>query len=401
MSTLRIVAVTVLCAIVGLLVGIGTMALLARNASAAHFDPTGTPTAAFAIGESSSTGSPVNAAGDVGIGGSFVSSVYRKVSPAVVHITNRGQGFDLFHGPVATEATGSGVIVDPNGYILTNYHVIEDASQIVVVLNDGRDFTAKIIGQDPGTDLALLKIDAGSKLPTATLGDSSALQVGEWVIAIGNPEGLDWTVTVGVVSALGREIASKTGQTLRGMIQTDAAINPGNSGGPLLNSVGEVIGINDAIVSNTGESIGIGLAIPINTAKDVLQDLIQFGRVKRPWLGMEVGVIAKAQAVRLKLPVDHGVVPLVVYEDSPAARAGIIPLATDRSSGKQQFMILTAIDGKQITNDRALLDIIRNHKTGDTIKMDLYSHVQGKYEPHQVQVKLDELPANAPLMGII
>jgi len=406
MTTLRITTVTVLSMVVGLLVGVGAMALLAREASAGHIEAGGSQPGTVFINDSSQSGAKVNMAADVGVGGSFVTAVYEKVSPAVVHITNRSQGFDLFRRPVQTEATGSGVIVDEAGYILTNFHVIQDAAEIVVVLNDGREFKAKIIGQDPGTDLALLKVDAGANLPTATLGDSSALKVGEWVVAIGNPEGLDWTVTVGVVSALGREIASKTGQTLRGMIQTDAAINPGNSGGPLLDAAGEVIGINDAIVSNTGENIGIGLAIPINTAKDVLQDLIKFGRVKRPWLGMEVGVISKAQAVQWKLPVDYGIVPLTVYEDSPAARAGIIPLAGDRRTGQSRFMILTGVNGKKISSDRELLDIVRNLKTGDTIRVDLYSvdvysRSDVRSTPHQVQVKLDELPTNAPLMGII
>jgi S1-C subfamily serine protease len=400
MSSVKIITIGVLGAVLGLLAGLGIMGLEFRQAAAQQ------PSAGNAPGGSGqlvsiqqSDGQSINAT--TGVGGDFVTQVYKKVSPAVVHITNKSQQYDMFYGPVETEATGSGVIVDPQGYILTNFHVIEAAKEILVVLNDGREFSATKVGEDPGTDLALLKIDADGKLPIAVLGDSKALQVGEWVVAIGNPKGLDWTVTVGVVSALGREIASKTGQTLRGMIQTDAAINPGNSGGPLLSANGEVIGINDAIVSGTGESIGIGLAIPINTAKIVLEDLVKHGRVIRPWLGIEALEINQRMAARFNLPVDHGVVPSVVYENSPAAHAGIIPYISDRRTNDYRYVIIVAVDGENIDDSRELLDIVRNHKPNDKLKLDYYSIVNGKYTASQVEVTLSELPKEAPMMGII
>jgi S1-C subfamily serine protease len=397
MKTAKTITITILGGLIGLLAGLGIMGLQFRHAAAQMPDilPGG---GTIAIQQSNA---PAGSAA-VGVGGSFVSEVYKKVSPAVVHITNKSQQYDMFMRSYETEATGSGVIVDNQGYILTNFHVIEAAKEIVVILNDGREFTATKIGEDPGTDLALLKINADGKLPVAVLGDSRALEVGEWVVAIGNPKGLDWTVTVGVVSALGREIIAKTGQTLRGMIQTDAAINPGNSGGPLLNARGEVIGINDAIVSGTGESIGIGLAIPVNTAKAVLEDLVKNGRVIRPWLGIEEGVSINARiAARFKLPVDHGVVPGVVYENSPAARAGITPYMVDNRTGEYRYSIIVAVDSENINDGRELLDIIRNHKTDDTVKIDLYTINNGKYSASQVEVKLSELPKDAPMMGII
>jgi serine protease Do len=270
------------------------------------------------------------------------------------------------------------------------------------VLNDGQQFQAKVIGADPGTDLALVKIEAKGKLPFAKLGDSSKVEVGEWVVAIGNPRGLDWTVTVGVISAMNRQIASKSsGQTIRGLLQTDAAINPGNSGGPLLNATGEVIGINDAIVSQSGGSEGIGLAIPINTAKEVLDDLIKHGRVIRPWLGVEVATeINPRLARRFNLPIDYGVVPGDVKKNSPAASAGILPLLQD-NMGHLQGDIITALDGEKIDDAQELLDLVRNHKPGDKITVEIYYISGGKFQVQKVAVTLQALPESAPAMGII
>jgi serine protease Do len=339
----------------------------------------------------------------VGVGGTFVSDVYDAVSPAVVHITNRTQRQDFFLGSVPSEATGSGVIVSKSGYILTNYHVIQNATDLIVVTNDGQTFKAEVIGADAGTDLALIKIDAPQDLPVAKLGDDTKLRVGEWVVAIGNPRGLDWTVTVGVISALNREITNQlTNQTLYNMIQTDATINPGNSGGPLLNARGEVIGINDVIVSNSGGSEGIGLAIPVSTVKDVLEDLIKNGRVLRPWLGMRIDRVVNERLARQhNLPVAYGIIPREVYEGSPAAQAGIIRYYVKRGGREFGYDIISHIDGKEIRSERQVLDVIRNHVPGDTVKLTIYRVINGAFEKMELPVTLNELDPRAPLLGIL
>jgi len=407
MHSLRITTIAVLSCLIGLVLGFGLTAMQSRKANA-HLQlskPREPVTSQTQL--ATSTAAPaVSAANSVGVGGSFVTDVYNSVSPAVVHITNRYSEvmFDFWGPPqrVESEATGSGVIVDAGGYILTNYHVIEDNNEIVVVLNDGREYIAEEVGADPGTDLALLKIDAEGTLPVAALGDSSSINVGEWVVAIGNPRGLDWTVTVGVISALGREFVSpKTGQTVRDLIQTDASINPGNSGGPLLNARGEVIGINEVIVSSSGGSEGIGLAIPINTAKQVLDDLVRHGRVIRPWLGIEAKEINAMIARKHNLPVDYGVVPLVVYQDSPAVKAGLIPYNSNPRTRQFSYDILVSVDDERLDGERTLLDIIRNHQPKDSISIELYRIENGEYEVRNLTVMLDELPPQAPLMGVI
>jgi len=415
MSKARIAAVIILSCVVGLIAGFGVGSLPLKSALARSHPPLtlASQTNAAAGSAQVNLAQPASDAGvnaiepsSDGVGGSFVTDVYKMDSPAVVHITNKAiiQRYDFFFGPqqYETEATGSGVIVEKSGYILTNQHVMANAKEIIVVLNDGREFTADVIGSDPGTDLALLKINADGDLPTAPLGDSSKVEVGEWVVAIGNPRGLDWTVTCGVVSAMGRETVSQTGQTMRGLIQTDASINPGNSGGPLLNAKGEVIGINEMIVSGSGGSEGIGLAIPINTAKEVLDDLIQHGRVIRPWLGIAVYVeVNKRLALRHNLPVDYGVVVANVYENSPAAKGNISPHLTNRRTGEYRYDILTTVNGEKVESERALLDMIRALNPGDTATIGFYRITNGEYKAMEAKVVLDALPAEAPLMGVI
>jgi S1-C subfamily serine protease len=407
MSNLKIASVILLFGIFGVVLGAGVMGLNARRASAAATAAANPPPAAVDAQFPAASPNAAQAAAvvparpsTVGVGGTFVTDVYKRVSPAVVHVTNHSVQHDIFYRTYTSEATGSGVIVDTKGYILTNFHVIEDASDLQVVLNDGRSFPAKILGKDPGTDLALLKIDAGGPLPAASLGDSSYLNVGEWVVAIGNPSGLDWTVTVGVVSALGRELQSKTGQTMRGLIQTDAAINPGNSGGPLLNAQGEVIGINDAIISNTGQNVGIGLAIPVNTAKEILGDLKQFGKVKRPWLGV---IPFRMQpddrtAKYYGLPVNYGLLLGQVIDASPAAVAGMV--GVENTNGNS-YDILTMADGQRLDKPSKLLDIVRNKKPGSQVKITLYRVTGDKYEVLETSIILRELPEGAPLAGFI
>jgi S1-C subfamily serine protease len=406
MNAARTWSIVVLGCLAGALVGFGLGNPPGQRA-AASADPlanTGTEQTSLMAANTAPTAT-VAAQTEVAIGGSFVSDVYQEVSPAVVHITNKSvyETFDFFmrRHQFETESTGSGVIVRETGYILTNYHVIADARQIVVVLNDGREFLdTEVIGADPGTDLALLKVEPETPLPTAALGDSDAINVGEWVVAIGNPRGLDWTVTAGVVSAMGREGVSQTGQTISGLIQTDASINPGNSGGPLLNARGEVIGINEMIVSGSGGSEGIGLAIPINTAKEVLNDLETHGRVIRAWLGIRIAErITPSLAAYFDLPVDFGFAVKSVFTGSPADIGGIEPYFTNRRTF--HYDIITRIGNERLDEERELLDVIRSHSPGDRIEVEVYRIVDGEYSVNTMQIDLAELPADAPLMGIV
>ena len=263
------------------------------------------------------------------------SAVADRVMPSVVNVSTtpkRGAGlsseeipeqfrefFEEFRRrPPRDRATGSGVIVDPTGYILTNNHVIENAAEISVRLSDARKFTAKLVGRDPKTDLAVLKVDSPGPLPAAVLGNSDALRVGQWAIAIGNPFGLDRTVTVGIISATARTRVGVA--TYESFIQTDASINPGNSGGPLLNIDGQVIGVNTAIVA-AGQ--GIGFSIPINMAKDVMRQLIAGGRVVRGWLGVAIQDVTDDLAPTFGVPEREGVLVADVLKDGPAERAGL------------------------------------------------------------------------------
>lgn len=238
--------------------------------------------------------------------------IYHRVNEAVVNISTRAEMFDLF-GTSHQEGSGSGVIIDgKKGLIITNFHVINDAQEINVTLASGKSFGVKILGQDPDNEIALLKIvDPPSNLVEAELGDSSSLEVGQRVLAIGNPFGLNRTLTAGLVSSLGRTIRSENGRLIEDIIQTDAAINPGNSGGPLIDMAGRVVGLNTAIYSRTGESAGIGFAIPINAVKTVLPQLVEYGRVLRP----KIGVIF--------IDTEAGPALLYVQPGSPAEDAGL------------------------------------------------------------------------------
>src|SRR5579859_3689163 len=231
-------------------------------------------------------------------------SVYRKNIGSVVNITSRAVTLDFFYGLVPQEGQGSGFIIDHDGHILTNYHVIADARQIEVTLHNRKKYRASVVGSDRSHDLAIIQIKAADLNPMV-MGDSRNLQVGQKVYAIGNPFGLSGTLTSGIVSSI-RQVQEPDGVTIDEAIQTDAAINPGNSGGPLLNSHGEVIGINTMIASNVGQNAGIGFAIPINTAKAVVNDLVTLGRVRRPALGVRTIPIDSELAEELGLPTDHG-----------------------------------------------------------------------------------------------
>jgi serine protease Do len=284
-----------------------------------------------------------------------IARAAKAVGPSIVGITNKAFQRDLFSRPVKVEqGTGSGVIFDPNGYIATNYHVVEGAEELVVSLADGRTLPGKVVGSDPVTDLAVVKIEA-TGLPAAVLGDSDSSLVGEPAVAIGNPLGLEFqgTVTAGVISALNRSIS--LGDQEFKLIQTDAAINPGNSGGALINADGLVIGINSAKISAAGVQ-GMGFAIPINSARPILQSIIDKGRVIRPYLG--VGLLDRNAAARYGYNVtnDKGVFVAKVYKDGPAAKAGIT-----------EGDIILAVGGKQADNVVDFRTIIDSQAVGSVV----------------------------------
>ncbi len=323
-----------------------------------------------------------------------VISVYRAASPGVVHITSTVLSQDFFFRVVPQEGTGSGFMVDDRGYILTNNHVVENADSLEVTLADKSRVPAKLVGRDPNDDIAVIRINVPrEKLTPLKLGDSSQLQVGQMAIAIGNPFGLDRTVTKGVVSALGRSLKSDTGRQIRNIIQTDAAINPGNSGGPLLNSGGEVIGINSAIFTPSGGSVGIGFAIPINTAKKLLPQLIARGRASHPWLGISGLDITPPVAHALKLPVTQGVLIGQVASGGPAAKAGLH--GSQRRVRVGNFMvtvggdIIVSLDGEKITGvDDLTAYLDERRKVGDEVRVE----VLRDGAPQIVVVRLGELP---------
>src|ERR1700686_4312492 len=248
-------------------------------------------------------------------------SVYKKNIPAVVNVTSRAMAFDFFYGLVPQEGQGSGFVIDKEGHILTNYHVIADARQVEVTMHNRKKYKATVVGSDPPHDLAVIQIKAPD-LISAVLGDSRNLQVGQKVYAIGNPFGLAGTMTRGIVSSI-RPVREPNGAMIDEAIQTDAAINPGNSGGPLMNGHGEVIGINTMILSNSNQSAGIGFAIPINTAKAVLNDLVTLGRVRRPALGVRTIPIDPEVANELGLAADYGLLIVRVTPGGSADQAGL------------------------------------------------------------------------------
>ena len=300
-------------------------------------------------------------------------AIYKRVLPSVVNITSTALVFDFFYGTVPQQGQGSGFILDKAGHILTNFHVVAGANRgIEVQLSDKRKFAARVIGTDRTHDLALLQIDAPNLQPV-TLADSSQLNVGQKVYAIGNPFGLAGTMTRGIISAI-RPIRSAEGAPIEDAIQTDAAINPGNSGGPLLNSSGEVIGINTMIASNgADQSSGIGFAIPINTAKAVLADLLRYGRVKRPSLGIVSFAIGPDLASQMGLAADSGVLIQRVLPGGAAERAGLRGGNEQAYVGNTPIMLggdlIIAIDGQEVTDPQDINAIMEKHQAGDTVSV--------------------------------
>jgi S1-C subfamily serine protease len=318
--------------------------------------------------------------------------IYKQASPAVANIVTRTVQYDFFFNPVPVEGAGSGFVIDADGHILTNYHVVEGAQAIEVTLGDGQSrYKAKYIGADTRNDIALIQINAqGRKLTALPLGDSRNLLVGQRVLAIGNPFGFQSTLTTGVVSSLGRTVQTSENTFIDEAIQTDAAINRGNSGGPLLNSRGEVIGINSAIYAPTGTTAGIGFAIPINTARRVAEDLITQGRVRRATLGAEGRTIWPGLAQALGLGVDQGILIERVVSGGPAAQAGIRGGNRSVLAGLQELRIggdvIVAIDGKPITSQVDLNLLLNRSRPGDTVRLTIVR--DGK--KMDAQVKLGE-----------
>ncbi|HEY7097547.1 MAG TPA: trypsin-like peptidase domain-containing protein [Terriglobales bacterium] len=300
--------------------------------------------------------------------------VYRKNIESVVNITSRAVSFDFFYGAVPQEGQGSGFIIDKEGHILTNYHVIADARQIEVTLHNRKKLRATVVGTDAQHDLAIIQIKAADLAPMV-LGDSKNLQVGQKVYAIGNPFGLSGTLTRGIVSSI-RSVQEPDGMTIDEAIQTDAAINPGNSGGPLLNWRGEVIGINTMIASSVGQSAGIGFAIPINTAKAVLNDLVTLGRVRRPALGIRTIPISPELGDQIGVAADYGLLIVQVVPGGAAERSGL------RAGNERAYIgnipitlggdLIVAIDDQKVEDQQDLSRIMNNHRAGDAVKVTIY-----------------------------
>ena len=301
-------------------------------------------------------------------------SVYQKNLSAVVNITSRAVTFDFFYGLVPQEGQGTGFIIDKEGHILTNYHVVAEARQVEVTLSNRKKYRATIVGTDRPHDLAIIQIKATNLTPV-TLGDSRNLRVGQKVYAIGNPFGLSGTMTRGIVSSI-RPVQEPDGMRIDEAIQTDAAINPGNSGGPLLNWHGEVIGINTMIASSVGQSAGIGFAIPINTAKAVLNDLVTLGRVRRPALGVKTIPLDPELADQMGLSIDYGLLIVQAIQGGSADRAGLRGGTERAYLGNMPIMlggdVIVAIDGEKVDNQQDLAQVMNNHRAGDTVRISIY-----------------------------
>ena len=311
----------------------------------------------------------ITARGELSTGEKSTIALFREASPSIVHITAIAVQRDLFTLNLyqIPEGTGSGFIWDNSGNIITNFHVIQNADAAQVTLADQSNWKARRVGAAPDKDLAVLRIDApANKLRAIPVGTSKDLQVGQSVFAIGNPFGLDQSLTTGVISALGREIESVTRRPIQGVIQTDAAINPGNSGGPLLDSAGRLIGVNTAIYSPSGASAGIGFAIPVDTVNRIVPELIRSGKVTRPGMGIQVAEDQIAERLGVT-----GVLVVEVTQGSAAAKAGMRPTRREASGRVRLGDVITAIDGKKVVSSNELFLLLEKFKVGDSINVSL------------------------------
>src|SRR5271157_3177291 len=303
--------------------------------------------------------------------------IYRSASPAVANILTKATEYDFFMDAVPVEGAGSGFLIDPRGYILTNYHVVAGAQTMEVILGDQSRYPAKFVGADQRNDVALIKIDPkGKQLTSLPLGDSSTLQVGQKVLAIGDPFGFQSTLTTGVVSALGRTVQTSETTFIDAAIQTDASINRGNSGGPLINTHGEVIGINSAIYTPSGTTAGIGFAIPVNTAKRIANDLMTEGRVRQAFLGAQTLSVGGWLSEALDLPVQEGLLIEAVTKGGPAATAGLHGGNRAAQAGRQRIIIggdvIVAIDGQKIGSQSDMNLVLNRKRPGDTVSVTVY-----------------------------
>ena len=325
-------------------------------------------------------------------------AVYEETNQAVVNITALKEArlfFNWFFEPIPRrdEAIGSGSIIDAKGYVLTNNHVIQNAAKLLLTLYDGTQFEGEIAGSDPENDLAIVRFDPkGRRLSTISFVENGALQVGQKVFAIGNPYGFERTLTVGIVSGLGRPIQNENGLIIQDMIQTDASINPGNSGGPLLNSAGRMIGVNSSIYSPTGSSVGLGFAVPIRTIKRVLPDLIRYGEVRRGWIDIQV-IPLFAQLVRYsRLPVAKGLLVSQVARGSEAEKAGLRGGRRDqavRSGSRLIYLggdIITQIDGVDVDSMADLYSALEPTRPGDEVVLTVVQ--SGRTAPKKLRVRL-------------
>ena len=338
---------------------------------------------------------PASSSSDKGL---TVHEIYQRDAEGVAFIRSQivQQTQSVFGLPQQQQstATGSGFLIDNDGHILTNAHVVEGAKSVDVQLGDGDTQQAQIVGIDPSSDIALLKVDNTEGVSPLPLGDSTKVQVGDPVVAIGNPFALDRTVTTGIVSALQRQIQAPNGFSISNVIQTDAAINPGNSGGPLIDGAGQVIGINSQIESQSGGNEGVGFAVPIKTAADVVSQLESGGEVHRAYLGITGGDITPDIAQALNLPVDQGVLVEQVLGGGPADDAGIRG-ATGQATIAGQTVpiggdIITKVDGRQISGMNDVISAVNDRKPGDDLALTVWSNGQQK----DVTVKLGDRPAH-------
>ena len=316
--------------------------------------------------------------------------VYKTIAPGVVYIqstTTVRDFFGLLSQPV--EGAGSGSIIDDQGDILTNYHVIANAEKLTVSFGGGKNYSAKVVGRDPDTDLAVIRLLESPKeqVTVVPLGDSDKLIVGQKVLAIGNPFGLDRTLTTGVISGLQRPIRAQNGRQIEGAIQTDASINPGNSGGPLLDSHGRMIGINSQIESPSGASAGVGFAIPVNIAKRIVPQLVRNGYVQRPKLGINPRDV-EALSGQVRLPVSYGVLIMAVQPGGAAANAGLRGVVQTENGDFELGDIIIAIDGQKISNNDELFGVLDKHQVGETVSVQIMRNGRAMTVP----VKLMEAP---------
>jgi S1-C subfamily serine protease len=382
-----------------ILVTLGALviATLGCNLPSAAFRATPTPTVPPTPTEAAPQTTPVPAEPANALEAQ-VEAVYDQAGSAVVNVTSVTYAYDFFFNPVPQEGTGSGFIYDDQGHIVTNYHVVENAEELSVTLADGETYPAESVGVDPSTDLAVLRIDVDELPRPAPLGESDNLRVGQFVVAIGNPFGLERTLTVGVISSLGRVIESPDGRFIGEVIQTDAAINRGNSGGPLLDLEGRVIGVNSQIVSPSGANAGIGFSVPVNAVRRVVPELIAQGHYPHPWLGVQLLPLTEDRAevfreAGMDVPVEKGLLVIETVENSPADRAGLrggdrvvrigryrIPLGGD---------IITALNGEAMTDLQTFTVYLETQtRVGDSVELTIIRDG----EEQTVPATLDERP---------